>query len=405
VEPGFQATSALPTVAVLPPRLRDTEWQLDAFADSYAAPLVRHLARFPDLEVVFRPATWRGDPGCSTEMDAHLNADFVLSWGCSVEAGRPVLECELAEAKSGRILLADRLIRKRATLECLRPEEVCWLSRGVRRAVLQCVLHRVQSESPVTLKSPILLAGAIGLTYRLSVREFDHARHLLQTVVDRSRGQSVPLAWLANWHVLRVHQGWSPDPLQDGLQAQQYTKAALDADPSCALALAVDGLVHTNLLKRLDIAAKRFDLAIDADPDNGLAWLWRGTMHAFMGDGARAMEDTARALSLAPMAPPYGYYFDSLAATAYLTASRYDLAMVYAKRSLRANRSHTSTLRVLAIAQMGLNWGDEARRIVTRLRRLEPTLTVPSYLRRTPAADFQIGRDCAAALGRAGLPN
>jgi adenylate cyclase len=201
-----------------------------------------------------------------------------------------------------------------------------------------------------------------------------------------------------------VQQGWSPDPVQDGLQALEYTKAALDADPGCALALAVDGLVCTNLLKRLDIAAKRYDLAIDNDPENGLAWLWRGTMHAFMGDGGRAMEDTARALSLAPMSP-YRHYFDSLAASACLTASRYDLAATYAKRSLRANRSHTSTLRVLAIAQMGLNWGDEARRLVAGLRRLEPALTVSSYLRRTPAADFQIGQDCAAALGQAGLPN
>lgn len=404
VTPSFQATSVLPTVAVLPPRLREVDSELDVFADSYATSLVRHLTRFPDLEVVFRQGLSRADSGCDAEMNAHLSADFVLSAGCSIEAGRPVLEYELAEAKSGRILLAKRFVRNKATLDCFTPKEACWLALRVRQAVLQRVLHRIRSESPVTLKSPILLAGAIGLIYRLSAREFEHARHLLQTIIDRSRGQCVPLAWLANWHVLRVQQGWSPDPLQDGLQALEYTKAALDADPNCALALAVNGLVCTNLLKRLDLASKCYDLAIAADPDNGLAWLWRGTMYAFMGEGARAMEDTARALSLAPTAP-YSYYFDSLAATAYLTASRYDLATTYATRSLRANQSHTSTLRVLAVAQMGLNRGDESRRIVARLRRLEPTLTVRSYLQRTPAADFQIGQDCATTLGQAGLPN
>ena len=50
---------------------------------------------------------------------------------------------------------------------------------------------------------------------------------------------------------------------------------ALDVDPDCSLALAVDGLVHTNLLRQLDVASDRYDHAIRANPSNALAWLLR----------------------------------------------------------------------------------------------------------------------------------
>jgi hypothetical protein len=37
------------------------------------------------------------------------------------------------------------------------------------------------------------------------------------------------------------------------------TKRALDADAHCSLALAIDGFVHTNLLKQLDVALDRYE--------------------------------------------------------------------------------------------------------------------------------------------------
>jgi adenylate cyclase len=50
-------------------------------------------------------------------------------------------------------------------------------------------------------------------------------------------------------------------------------------------------------------------------------------------------------------------------------------------------------LRVIAIAQWRLGFGDDARRTVARLLRLDPGLTVARYLERTPAAPFATGRD------------
>ncbi len=99
------------------------------------------------------------------------------------------------------------------------------------------------------------------------------------------------------------------------------------------------------------------------------------------------------------------YFYDSLAATAALSAGRYERAIELARRSLRANRTHTSTLRALAISQMRI--GDErgAKETVRELLRLEPALTVSKYLERSPASGFETGRIWSEALRHAGMPD
>jgi len=224
------------------------------------------------------------------------------------------------------------------------------------------------------------------------------------TLTDRAPRQAIPLAWVANWHVLRVQQGWSSDPRHDAYCALDCTKRALDADPNCSLALAVDGFVHTNLLKQLDVAAQRYDLAIENDGNNSLAWLLRGTLHAFMGNGMQAVNDTQRALKLTPL-DPHRYFYESLAATACLAARDYQGAHDLAVQSLRSNRTHTSTLRVLAISAWALGLHKEARETANELMRLEPNLTVSNWLARSPSAPYSTGKEWAKLLREIGLPS
>jgi len=203
--------------------------------------------------------------------------------------------------------------------------------------------------------------------------------------------------------VMRVWQGWSDDPQQDARRALDDTKRALDVDPRCSLALAIDGLVHTNLLKRLDVAADRYQQAIDANPNDSLAWLLKGTLHAFKGEGGLAVAGTTRALRLSPL-DPVRYYYDSLAAAAALSADDYEGAIELARRSLRANRTHSSTLRALAVAQWQAGRAEEARATVAELMRLEPTLTVSNWIARSPTTGYETGRVWSTALRMAGVP-
>jgi tetratricopeptide (TPR) repeat protein len=126
-------------------------------------------------------------------------------------------------------------------------------------------------------------------------------------------------------------------------------------------------------------------------------------MHGFVGEGEKAVASAERAVRLSPLDPRRSYY-DSLAASAYVSAGQYERAIELAQRSLRLDRSHASTLRALAVSQFLSGRADEARATVREILQLDPSLTVTKYLSRHPAAAFATGRLWAKTLGEAGLP-
>jgi tetratricopeptide (TPR) repeat protein len=246
--------------------------------------------------------------------------------------------------------------------------------------------------------------GSIALMHRLSPGDFEQAGKFLEALIERAPRQAIPRAWLAKWYVLRVWQGWSENPHQDAQFALQSARRALDADPHCSLALTMDGLVNTSFAKRLDAAEDRYDEAILSNPNDSLAWLLKGTLHAFKGEGQQAVQCTQRALRLSPL-DPQRFYYDSLAASACIAAEKYDTALKLAQRSLRANRNHVSTLRVMAVAQWHLGLPEQARETAQELLRRDPTLTVARWLEQAPSAPYRVGQEFARVMRLVGVPD
>ena len=153
----------------------------------------------------------------------------------------------------------------------------------------------------------------------------------------------------------------------------------------------------------LETARKRCDQAVDANPSHALGWLYRGTVNAFKGDGDAAINATRRAMELSPL-DPQRYYFESLGATAELSAHQYANAEILARSSLVLNRMHPSTWRALTISLVSQGRMDEAREALGKVRELEPELTVAKYLARLPNAQLETGRQWALCLEMAGLP-
>jgi len=274
---------------------------------------------------------------------------------------------------------------------------------AISSSVMSQQLERAQSQALPTLDGYTLLLGSVALMHRTAFSEFDRARAMLEHLIDRSRRHPIPYAWLAKWHVLRVQQGWAENPEKEKQLALDCTKRALDIDPTSSLALTIDGFVHTNLLKNLEVAAQRYEAALSVNPNESLAWLLTGTLNAFRGDGGAAFDASERALRLSPL-DPIRYFYDSLAASAAVSAAQYERAIELALRSLRSNKTHTSTYRALAIAQAMSGKLEAASATVTSLLNLEPTFTVSKFRERSPSSEYPIGEAYANALKLAGLP-
>lgn len=394
-----------PTVAVVPFRPYALGGPGLHLGDVVVDQVIAALSRSHAIHVISRLSTqpFRDRDSSVQQIVGSLAADFVVSGRFLVSSGRLQVQVELADGRGSHVLWSESIADSEEA--ALQPDShlVQALVGGITQTVLAHELRRLRSLPLPDLASHTLLLAGINLLFRLSPGEFDLARSALQTVHERAPRHAEPLAWLARWHLFRVVQGWTQDREADGRQALDLAHRALDLDPDSSLALTMLGNVHTSFLRDLDRADTLYAQALAVNPNESLAWLQKGNACSFRGDGEAALEHVDRAVALSPLDPARHYYL-SLQASAALTAGAYERAVDAAQRSLRLNREHVSTHRVLAIALALQDRLDEARSSVSEVLRLEPQLTVQRFIARSPGAQSGLAEKFGRALGRAGLP-
>jgi class 3 adenylate cyclase/TolB-like protein len=403
--PDQRLNDARPGIAVLPFECVFGDDPGDILGEALADDVISQLARSADMHVISGLSTRmlkRRQLGAA-DVGKRLGAAYVLSGRYRKHDGRAVLTAELAEARAGTVIWGDRFNTTLAA--AFDPEEplAARIVGELTRAILQQELQLALTLPLPTLESYTVLFGAITLMHRATRDEFDRSRLMLEYLSERQGRRGAAHAWLAKWHVLRVVQGWSPDPDQEASQAMSRTRRALDANPHNALALAIAGLVHGYLHKDLDTAGRLYEDALRAGPNEPLAWLFSATRNAYLGEGALAEAAADKALRLSPL-DPMRYFFDSLGATAVLASSNWPRAVELAQRSIRANRSHASTWRTLIYALVMLERVDDARAAVGELLAIEPGFTVSRFRQRFPGRDGPMAAPWARALSMAGLP-
>lgn len=333
----------------------------------------------------------------------HLRAQYVVTGWFLPQGNDLHYSVEIVETRQGTVVWKDRFRGPLADLLSPDGDLVRPVVGEISKHIMNAELVSSKLMPLDNLENHSLLMASIGLMNRMTVRDFDQARLILEHLREKSGRHPMPLAWLARWYVLRFQQGWSPDLQADARVALDLSKRSLDGDPESSLALATHGLVNVHLTRDLSVAMDSYEKALLSNPSDAQAWLFKGVLHAFRDEGAEAKSHTTRALALSPLDPQL-YFFQALVATSLLAAKEYKDALAMAQASLRTNGSHVSTMRVIAIAQQNLGQTENARLTIKNLLRTDPSLTIDAYLKRVPAGSFETGRRWAAALKEAGVP-
>lgn len=395
----------VPRLAVLPFRSGNSGTADLLVGDLLTDEITNRLSLCDHLSVISRLSVlaFRNRDASLEQVSSLLNVNYVLSGSYATVAGRVRLIIELADVRSNNIIWNTSLQVRIDEFTGVGEALITDIASRVNQAIFGYELKHVRNVPLPNLQSYSLLIAAIALMHRMSQESFLEAKRLLEIVMERWGQEATPNAWLAKWYVLRTQQGWTDDPDRDSFCALDAARRSLDADPESSLALTIDGLVHTHMLKAHDIAEERYSKAVAVNPSNALGWLLKGVGAAFVGNGPVAVADTQRAIRLSPL-DPHRYYYDTLAATAHLANYQFELALDAAARSLRANRTHTSTHRAKAIALWHLGREEEARAAGEELMTLEPGLTLSQWRARSPASNYSIGNEWARALKSVGVP-
>jgi TolB-like protein len=403
-QPATRA-SVRPSIAVIPFQLVSGTKDHARLGDLVAQEISRALSRSKLIDVISHLSCRNLDARSLelSEIRQLLGIDYIV-YGNYRTDGRSVrLDVDFVSAASGHILWTRT---HEGTIEELcrgDTDAIFSIARQAGSAIVNSSLELAASTPLPNVASHALFISSVALMHRQDLPSFSSARAQLEELVQRAPRLSFLQAWLAQWYVLSIQQGWSSDLAKDTMIASDLTRRALDLNPNCSFSLTIDGFVENNLRKRFDISTERFDQALDIDPNNAYAWLLKGTLHAFMDEGEKAVQLTQHARRLSPL-DPQKYFFDSLAATACLSNQDFETALRLAELSISQNKYHTSTLRVRTIALQSMGETAKAAESARELLEREPNLTIGTYLHKHPAARFQTGKDWAKALKGAGVP-
>jgi tetratricopeptide (TPR) repeat protein len=232
---------------------------------------------------------------------------------------------------------------------------------------------------------------------------FETSEALFDAALAKDPHYAAALAWRAYWHVLRVGQGWSPDPANDAAQADHFARSAIECNSMEPMAFAVHGHIASYLYKDFDLAFRRFETALRINTNAASAWLWSAAAHAWLGNGSQAIDEINKAMALSPY-DPLMYAYSGIASMAYLADGQYERTIECALRSLRENRTYTHGYRMLVIALVLSGREDEARASARRLLELESGLTVAGFRRRYPGSASPQADLFCGALASAGVP-
>lgn len=396
----------VPTVAVLPLTVFGFEADQGFLGDLIAMELSRSLSRSKVINVISHLASRELD-GSRISLSAvrdTLKSDFIIYGFVRADQNGFVANVELADVTNGNVLWTRQLSAD--VDQILKPDSDFFIEMGIHigYVLTNAAVELARSAPLPDLASHQVFLSAISNMHSDQLSAFASARQALEHLTEeRGIRDSRLFAWLAQWYMLSIPQGWTDNPVREVSNALSCISRALDINQNCSFSLAICGMVNNSPGHDFTRASALLTQARHLEANNALAWLLQGRLFAFAGDGKQAVAHADHALKLSP-GGPQAYFFDNIAATACVANAEYDRAITLIDRSLAKNRHHRSSLRVKVVAHEMQGDVENARITMQRLRALDPDLTVKKYLSSHPAGDLPTGIEWANSLARAGLP-
>ena len=392
-----------PTIAVIPFEARSNLPEHFAIGELIADGVIAQLSQSGSLKVISRLSStaFRERDFSACQVSTYLNATYILSGAYVVIDQRMLINFELTLGKTQEVVLAHRFTSVVADL--FEPKsEICLTVAGLSHtAIFERESKRIELQPLPSLQGYSVLLGGINAMHQSSQRQFQTSKQILDYLNDRYPRSAQTKAWLAKWHVFSSVRGFSLDRKLEAGAALEHTRRALDIDSRCSLALSMEAFVYTHLIGDMEAAESRLQQALQINPNESMAWLFKSVVSSMQEATERAVSESEYASMLSPI-DPLAYFYDSIAASAALSAGYFQKAITTSERSLRKNGQHSPTVRVLITAQVESGDIEAARKTLPKLLALQPDLTVTSYLK-AGGSQNKTRIQCARALRIVGL--
>jgi TolB-like protein len=349
------------SVAVLPCRDLDADAGATYFGDGMTEAIIGELARFEDVKVISRTSVMALRDAALTlpQVADTLGVQHVLE--CSVQRSgeRVRVRATLIDPVSDTNVWADAYNRELGDIVRIQED----IARQVGSALLARLPHaptRAPTHNPVPSAYDAYLRGTAArrLLSRASLIE---AVSAFEEAIAADSLFAPAYSGLSQVHVLWTLFGYrgGPDAYERVALGLDLAERAVALDSTLAESHAARA--HAGLRASLpaDIIMMDADRAVRLAPNSADAQLLRGTVLAFAGRFDEAVEQTAKALALDPLAP--GHH--DFRAMSLVLARRYDEALAAARTARALAPEFLNPIRQEARALLLLGRFDECAQV------------------------------------------
>lgn len=369
-----------PSIAVLPFANRGRKETGADFTEGLVEDIVISLANLHELFVISRASTlaYRNKDVDALQFARALGVRYVVTGSVARSDNRLRITVALCDGKTGTDLWAERIDAALGDIFDIQDNVVERVVSRIAPNIQKAELERSMRQRPESLTAYDYTLQAIDLILHLDGEGFMQARPLLNKAIDADPSFARAYAWLARWHSLRVGQGWSQNFSLDISEAVRLAAQAIELDRQNSLALATYGHLQSFLFHEYDSGLVYLERAIEACPNNPLAWGLSSISKSYIGEGAEAVRSAEHALRLSPFDPALFYYYLSLL-LAHYTDGNYDEAVKWGRVAMSENPSFTASVRYLTAALAASGALAAAQDMGRTLLEREPNFTLERY--------------------------
>jgi TolB-like protein len=411
---GTRATAApalpdKPSIAVLPFSNMSGDPEQEYFADGMVEEIITALSRIRWLFVIARNSTftYKGRAIHVKQVGRELGVRYVLEGGVRKAANRVRITAQLIDVSTGAHLWADRFEGALDDIFDLQDQVTASVVSAILPRLEQAEIERVKHKPTESLDAyDHYLRGMANLHRgaKISDNEVNNkALRLFYTAIELE--PDFPAAYgMAAWcYFRRKASRWMTDRAKETSETTRLARRAVELGEEDAIALCTGGFALAYVVGDLDDGAAFIDQALALNPNLALAWSASGWARVFLGDPEGAIEHFARGIRLSPVDPLL--MAQAGMAQAHLFAGRYDEALSWAEKAVRAKPSSHAALRIFTASSALAGRLGDARKALARLLAIDPTFRVSDLSGLTPLRRPEDAARYAEGLRKAGVPD
>lgn len=277
------------SIAVLPFVNMSSDPEQEYFSDGISEEILNQLVRVEGLSVASRTSAFafKGQGMGLDEIARELGVDHILEGSVRKDRDNIRITAQLIDASTDRHLWSDTYDRELTSIFAIQDEISASIVEALRTTLGIDIQKTTSTRVPTTsmdayeafLKARELFLSRDGLALRQSLE-------IYQQAIERDPGFA--RAWeglAATYTVLPYYTPEGYEVISQEESIRESTKAArkaLELDPALSMPHAVLGIMFSRA-DNFEYALRELDTAIELNPRESTAWMWRGMRTAILG--------------------------------------------------------------------------------------------------------------------------